>query len=927
MSFTVQHNRGDVFLGNNQKSFLNGQIFWSYVNKDRLTSNGHTYSEGQLWIKDPSSVELTEVANRRSIDALKFQGYIDDSFNGDFINANEVTQSRFKHCHVGDFWIFTKRHDTGFFSKFAVGDILLVVDTTYEFTQDSTYRDKLTAVEYIRIPGTKLDPDLTDLDATDVVEATYELEQRLFYKGECSNLESFYNLTRHKGYTYTITKTFYIASVNFEDSEARPAVDNFVQVKTGDLIFYNGSKWILIPTGFDIDDITYEPDEDAINGITTFEDYHKELLKGKKSVREALNILATTKAHINSLGKIPWSELPTSLRSVQSLQGKFYPLIDNTGDLSNPIHQNPWPTPVDPDTGETLEKPENGWTWIVDCNKIKNVQYVDKTQSDRIVELNTGDLIVWVDATNQFEVIDNSDRIAALEVTVPDQNGQTITLVGNVGLTSDGSIQIQTADNTIVLSVDRALVQDEDEYGKKNFVPIYTDRNHLTNSEMYQDTDRFVNFLGFQVGTVSDHQFEHVYGKLGIFSTEGSTKTTFVNNPLFFNTKHTTKDLNTVFTRVSNVYASQRNNYSTGNEELDIYLPELSSTLVGVVEGDSLTPNYHTRTNADGFITDTLTSEILLKDVLLEEAYEDGYENVGIGRTVSEDIDSGEITFYAKSTYKEKTKFGFYVQNHSAFNTDSKSALVREHFLIRNQKVRTHLVINPTILEDEIETFVKMPACSGTLLTWEELVFLFGNPGTPLMIPAWEIMSFRERSFVGLDTSPITIKINRPKSGKTSVDRTNDLAINYGTGNKSTWSYLNSSREGTDVQKDRSSQDDVVLFDAWFEANRAIATKEYFLLPNAAIKDGSSTSDPETLEYTADPENETVNDAYGKNKSDGLYQRILPSRSKYPDEPVYFDSLTGKLKPQSNEFKDVEMPAEGGVLLTSRSRIEGGVWL
>lgn len=56
-----------------------------------------------------------------------------------------------------------------------------------------------------------------------------------------------------------------------------------------------------------------------------------------------------------------------------------------------------------------------------------------------------------------------------------------------------------------------------------------------------------------------------------------------------------------------------------------------------------------------------------------------------------------------------------------------------------------------------------------------------------------------------------------------------------------------------------------------------------------------------------------------------MYQRILPSKSIYASEPQYYDPITGKAIPQ-NVIKDVEMPAEGGVLLTSRSRIDGGWW-
>ena len=97
MPAILQHNRGDVFLGN-QQNFKTGQFFWSYINKDKYTSNGHSYSEGQLWIKDPSNENLTEIANRRSLNAFVFKGNMPKAFSGDFINAEDPLYA--DHCFL-----------------------------------------------------------------------------------------------------------------------------------------------------------------------------------------------------------------------------------------------------------------------------------------------------------------------------------------------------------------------------------------------------------------------------------------------------------------------------------------------------------------------------------------------------------------------------------------------------------------------------------------------------------------------------------------------------------------------------------------------------------------------------------------------------------------------------------------------------------
>jgi hypothetical protein len=262
---------------------------------------------------------------------------------------------------------------------------------------------------------------------------------------------------------------------------------------------------------------------------------------------------------------------------------------------------------------------------------------------------------------------------------------------------------------------------------------------------------------------------------------------------------------------------------------------------------------------------------------------------------------------------------------------DDKDAMseVTEHFLNREKLTsRTHLVINPYIIsQTELENFVKMPRGSGTLLLWEDFFMIFGNPGIPLVIPVWEHMHYAGFDFVGLSNSPVSIKINRPKKDPVDVDRTNDLAKNYGPGDKSTWSYISSSKKGSLQDKLRGNIDDVVSFDSWLEAQRSVATKEAFILPSTSTTDSLSTQAVSTTnEITKDP-NEKVNDAYGKDRAGGAFQRILPSRTLYKDDSTYYDWHTGELIPQNTTDKDVEMPAVGGVLLTTKSRIDCGIYL
>lgn len=936
MPVQLQHSRGDIALGK-KLNLQNGQFFWSYINTDAKTSAGHSYSEGQLWIKDPLSEEPVEIANRRTLNGLVLKGFIDDSFNGDFVNANEVTQAAFKHCHEGDYWIFkTKQvfYKDSKAIKFYKGDILLIVDATYE-ESSGDFREQLKSVDYIKISLPVTDTEESDLSSEDYNATVQELELRLDYRGEFDSFENFINLTKKKGYTYVLTKTLYLPEATFVEEVERPyratikegSKRGLIPLRPGDLIKWNGKSWSIVPVGQNAENLLYDPNEEEIDAVISFADYHKEDLKATTNVQEALDVLNRTKAHLGKNGRIPYEELPEEVSRGLTLQGIWYPVHNSTEeDANDPANQEPWP--------ERTSDFSN-YFWIIDCYGKRNVQYADPADESRIVELNTGDMLIFSSETQRYEVVDNSDRLTSIEVTVPTIAGEKHTLLGNVGLTSDGKIEIYLKGNTIVLGGSRLIGQSALANGVKGYLPVYADdENNLINSTLFQDDElqTIASSYSFRVGKISNKQSLDTYGNIGVYKTAGATKTTFNNNYLFIETAHTLKTDNGVFYRQSNVRASERNNFATADEELDIWLPEASSLLVGILEDDSLTPDYFTKTAHDGFITDTLTSENCVTDEenlrqvgKFDENYEEGYENIGIGRTTSEDLESGEITFYAKTKDRLHGR-GFFTRYHSLANRNSQNYQKLEHWLNRTETSRTHLVINPTILEDEVETFVKMPFVSGTLLTWEEIVLLFGSRGIPLMIPAWEKMRFRAGEFIGLDTSPITIKLNRPAHDNVEVTRENDLSKDYGSGKKSTWSYIHSSQEGSLQDDTRGSVDDVVSFDSWFEAERSVATKEAFIIPSTAKKDGKSRVDPETLDYSADVK-ETKNDLYGKDKEGGMYQRILPSRTLYESEPVYYEPVTGEQINQNITLKDVEMPAVGGVLLTSRSRVDGGVWL
>lgn len=914
MPVTLRHSRGDVHFGN-QLNLKNGQIFLSYVNSTPQTSENHSYSLGQLWVKDPSKDTLTEIANARSIDALNFRGFINKSFTGNFVTADENTQAAFRFCHKGDFWIFEEDNLTDFNVAFYKGDLLLITSAEYSDKEAGSFRENLKSVEYIRINVSNTE-EFADLRS--------DVSLRLRYKGEFANLQEFYALEKSKGNLYIATKPISILKINLVPGTLRDSNTNYVNLQVGDFIWWTGTKWQVIPSGHTMiaENVEYTPNATEIDAAGTFSEEQKILLKSATTVKEALDILNRSKAQLDENGKVSYEQLPSALKNSLSIQGKFYPVIYTSKDQNDASNQNPWPTTAD--GSEML----SGYYWIVDASGKTNVQYVDKDNPGRILELNTGDWIVWIESEKRFEVIDNSDKVTSIDVIDPKTLTKT-SLAGNVGIYSE-DLDIEAVGNNVKISIGGengkggVIRQDEDGAASiPGHFPIYTEKNNkITNSELYQTLTEIISAINFQIGTVNNSANLDAFGNLGIHKTVGTTGTTYVNNFLYFDTASTLEENNVPFFRTTRLKASERRAFATGDETLDIILPEASSLLVGILEDDALTPNYHTKTSSDGFITDSLTAELLTTDEDFEENFEDGFENVGIGRIASEDAETGEITFYPKSKDHIDSK-GFFTKIHSFANAKSASKALKEHFLSRTKTSRTHLVINSDVLIDDIETFVELPNVSGTLITWEEIIALYSTSGIPLMIPAWEIKDFPHRKdVIGLDTSPITIRINRPAHDNTTVERVNDLSKKYGPGKESAYSYIGSSQNGS-LQAERTCIDDFVSFDAWVESQRAVATKEAFVIPASAIADDSTIMSKYLEKFGEN--GESTKDMYSKDATNtGKFQRILPSRTLYPNEPVYYDPITGKLIAQQTTQKDVEMPAVGGVLLTSRSRIEGG---
>ena len=844
MPTTIQISRGDKKL----KELEEGELFYSYININPIKSNGHSFSLGQLFIKDPSKKEPIELASLRNLDSLRIAGHIDNSFNGDFINAPEESLPQYRRCHAGDIFIIDEDIDEGkYLDTFYKSDLLIITEAIYEPTTEGPFRDTLQSVSYIRYPGTDYSQEGTDLEAKTMQEAIKELALRLKYVGEISKEDDVYlPSNKKKGNLFYITKPFTVSSDNFIANGR--IKDSIVYLRMGDFIYWNGKNWILIPSGKVPADIEYVIDLDVINKYDTFEEYHKKQLMDCKTLKDVIDFLVSDKAPLNKFGKIPYSVLPDTVRNGLSLRGKFNPIRDINRNPNYPENQNDWPYPFDPND-ESITTWNNGWFYIVDCEHKVNVQYQDKLNEGRIIELNSGDFIVWCESTGRFEIIDNSDRISS--ITFIDENGVEHSLIKDIKIQGDDLLKITVNDNVATLTVANPIKD-----AKENYHVKFNDKGELVYSLVYE-----------RDGIV------HSKGNIRVEYTKGDSVSGEINNGYEILSEF--ENEGTIKERLTKVKASEVGD----KEEVIISLPEETSTVIARMDEDVLLKDYITKVFANGFITDSLIRETLYETLRNEFV---GEVNIGAGRTKSEDLYTGEVSFFGKT----EDPMGFYV-NTNPRELEMNRPFLREHELDESSS-RTTVRINPKNLRGKKDTNLVLPEDNGVLTTFEEQFDIYSHNGEALIVPVWELFTDHDRKTLGLSKSPISIKINRIKSGEEDVDRNSDLT-EIDEYNNSDSSLLGPTKEN------------IVSFDSWIAAKRVVSSKQGFVLPSANESDSNNISEK------------------GFADKSHLMTAILPSETKFKGNPEYTD-VFGNHVPQ-NVKKVIEVPAESGVLVTHESII------
>lgn len=879
MPVIVRNQRGDI----NKSNLHEGQLFWSFINTNEASSEGHTYSEGQLWILSKNangSNETVEIGGARASKAMVLKGimphqgedtgYIDGKF--DFTKSSDVS---INHCHVGDFWMFDVNDVTSFDINFHRGDLLLVTKAEYDVDTSATsgFSNTLKSVEYTKISSSSASVD---------------------YKGFVSNAEDIAALDKEYGNFYLVTSKSPFTCSGFDTGTETLSYGDFILCNV-DLTWTKIDSHLLRMA----ENVCYSPDKEAIEAVSTFTSDHKSLLKGFTDVQEAIRQLSIHKAELDDSGHIIYDQLPIELQEkildfIENLTNKYQgiwdPLatyISTHANLQDPDeynlaeNQDSYPAKKKDTDGNDL--PYYGGDYYIvqladNDPDVPYVQYVDTQDgAEKTIEFASGDWIVWNDTDSKWDKIDNSDRLNSIVADI-DTTGKGSSseraLTGNVHFSAGNSddennkLLVRVDDNdTIVIYGQRLVNQDPNETGKTKYFPIYSNVdniNQIKNSHMYESDDFVYDEINLEVGRYSNERELRVNGDISIISTYNADYTAAHNAK----EKHYAAFYNTVKdASVSDSYIDERTRVSATDRTtlqdklskdniIDIVLPEASSTIVGVLNGDEIKKDFLTKASWDGFITYTSVLEETLNDQTFVTFTEKNIQ--------SKNVYAGDVCFYDFDGYEVG---GF----------DSRCV---------------DLLMNP-LTNKQITVY--LPVEGGTLMTLEDF-YRFIAADVHRVPKVLEGLSKSGDTAKFLANSPIYTRT----PGQSLICKYHALVD--GEIVEKTFEYTDtttlSTQAGpayTDLNSTNSTSNQISFtsFNSFIQANSSIMTKDTFML---------------------------LSKNNGKH-----YSMIEPSQRHFADSAAYRDPFTETTQDQ-DKVKKIELPAESGVLLTNNSRVYGGFY-
>ena len=745
--------------------------------------------------------------------------------------------------------------------------------------------------------------------------------------------------------------------------------DDAAEYKTYNTDYY----WHLIPSGYtNADEIDYYDAEKINNGqkdvfikslFGTFSDYHKDLFsKNSDNVHKMLDFLMANKAQLDEQGKVPLSQLHDTVLGALQYKGNFCPLNgtitedmlsveEGTNLVTVTVEEryNPLPGFAYYKDGDTLNTSneysvQNGDYYIIDLSSygITNLQY---DTGNGIWELNTGDWIVFSASDNQDDMsagssaqkghwtkIDNSDRLTQTSYIVDriyDDNFWTtiidekqLNLVGNPVLRASHKVGlVNKGHNTVEIVGDHLVDQLLNEHSITAYHPRYVNEDGTIQNSFLEDIltdyatgDMTYDYSQFHKAQSNNKSLFHSNVVIGVENSEHRDLTTYGDIHVL---PHLVldEDLNTQINEKSlihfrvfennikkDIYLFAQDGSKVGEHGIDedmsdvlvnIALPEHTSTLVGKLSGVQFEEGRILKSVNEGY-TESSSIEEHINESDNTMNFHDGAKNiVEFHSQVSTPINNTYEIWFGSYDSTNNKNYG-----DSNFTEDGQ---LRSTLLARLTK---------NLYQEEENIYVSLPCESGTLLTQEDFIKIFGNVvenDTYLtMFGDTSSIDGGPNRFNTFQKAPIRQVENALRTRILSSLATADTAQTIRAAN---------AEEFAKIKRDTSDPKYTERFTPTTDTSVSDSVIENDVVVGKYDNEGNILEKKSLI----------ATKALGVGDDEHTTGFIRAPRTNFPTAAQYYNPWTGEYyTPQDVQ---VDMPNESGVMLTSNSLIDGGLYL
>lgn len=717
---------------------------------------------------------------------------------------------------------------------------------------------------------------------------------------------------------------------------------------------------------------------------TTFSEKHvSDFSKNADTIHSALDFLMENKAMLDENGKVPLSQLHDTVLGAMQYKGTWIPYNlteeqlhsddiviwdkdHTTCHLSENKYYHKLPGferyeagILDPNSTEDVSAVQNGDYYIVkEDTIIYNLQYpCDQTTIPELWELNTGDWIVFqgkgnidtesggviTETTDGFwTVLDNTDRLKAINFYIDTSedgdfwttdltNPEERTFVGAPVISASHKIGITNkSHNAIEIVGDGLISQKRKENSITSYYPRYiNDKGEVENSyiqdikssstetpaDIHSPTTENKTIIHSNVeigapialGRLPEQRLFTTFGDFMIkphvdVSTGLQKEIKSIAKFYVYNAADELIPFNVIAPDGTDTRQSEikEDIAASTASEVNLVLPEKSSTLLGKLAGIELEDGRITKSIIEGYEESSSIEEHIntsehdtsedsedINDLRNKHFHDEIHNIVELHSQLSAPVQNTYEIYFGKY-HVDAPK-----DSYTAKDFNSSGALAED--------IVARLTRNQYTEETNIE--ILLPCHSGTLLLQEDIISLFGHDDDTYlpMFGQTQTLDKEGKRFNILQRSPIRQVRNalRTQIKTTENEDTSFLA----QAAKNQLADIFAPMKGPDENRENCL--DVELSDTVVENDVIVGE----FAEDGKLINGKSVYATKSL---------------GVGDQEHAEGFLVPARTNFPAASQYEDPYT--LQPTSELDVVVDMPNESGVMLTSNSRIDGGIF-